>query len=329
MRSTPSNASTIRTASTSNMATVHPQRPRRRRLTTCSSSSILQRLQTYDQLLARQLGRRPSEFVRREPRSGRRSRRRFSPGARTTTVHYGPFLPYVEPLLPGRWQPTPPKQLRLRIHSSPGCRADGAGLTDAVPAVPPPSLISAQYATDLNEVKAIGKSDSASRTSEQTESLDCGRGSPRRARRRDRTPMFAVWNNITRDAIRQRGTVAGRCGAAVHAGQRLDPRCSPHHADEQIRVRVVASGHGHSQGRRRSQTRNRSGFGLAVADYHAAVSVSTRATCLRSAGQLDTCPRRVRRDQRHARCRDLASVRMAPPSLVTSMASGRPPTKGG
>ena len=62
---------------------------------------------TYDRLLARQLGRRPSEFVKAGAAIGAQVAKEVL--AWRQNDHWtDPFLPYVEPLLPGRWQPTPP-----------------------------------------------------------------------------------------------------------------------------------------------------------------------------------------------------------------------------
>ena len=60
---------------------------------------------------------------------------------------------------------------------------------------PPPSLTSARYAADLNEVKLLGKSDSAVRTDEQTTiaRLWSGVGTT--------TGFFSVWNNVARDVV--------------------------------------------------------------------------------------------------------------------------------
>jgi hypothetical protein len=63
---------------------------------------------------------------------------------------------------------------------------------------PPPSLTSARYAADLNEVKLLGRSDSAARTEEQTTvaRLWSGVGTT--------TGFFSVWNNVARDVVVER-----------------------------------------------------------------------------------------------------------------------------
>ena len=60
---------------------------------------------------------------------------------------------------------------------------------------PPPSLTSARYAADVNEVKLLGKSDSVARTAEQTTvaRLWSGVGTS--------TGFFSVWNNVARDVV--------------------------------------------------------------------------------------------------------------------------------
>ena len=91
----------------------------------------------YDELLARQLGTGPSGFVRAGAALGARVAKEVL--AWRQNDHWtDPFLPYVEPLLPGRWQPTPPNNPSPDIHPSPGRRADGAGAPTQYLAIPPP-----------------------------------------------------------------------------------------------------------------------------------------------------------------------------------------------
>ena len=82
---------------------------------------------TYDAALARQLGNEAVGL--RPPGRGRSvpvSRRRSWRGGRTTGGWSRRFQPYSEPLLPGRWQPTPPNNPTAGIHASSERRADGA-----------------------------------------------------------------------------------------------------------------------------------------------------------------------------------------------------------
>ena len=159
----------------------------------------------YDQLLARQLGQRPSGFVKAGAAIGAQVAREVL--AWRQDDHWtDPFLPYVEPLLPGRWQPTPPNNPSPVFTQLQGAAPMALVSPTQFLSVPPPFLTSEHYATDLNEVKLIGKSDSATRTGEQTEIARLWAGvSSTGAAGATSTPMFAVWNNITRDAIRARG----------------------------------------------------------------------------------------------------------------------------
>ena len=69
--------------------------------------------------------------------------------------------------------------------------------TQFLPA-PPPSLTSARYTADYNEVKLLGKSDSTARTDEQTAlaRLWSGVGTT--------TGFFSVWNNLAGDVVQAR-----------------------------------------------------------------------------------------------------------------------------
>jgi hypothetical protein len=109
-----------------------------------------------------------------------------------------PAPEYVLPVLPGLWQPTPPA---FQAPSFPQFRdmVPFALLTSTqyLPAAPP-TLTSAAYAADLDEVKRLGSATSAERTAEQTQlaRLFAPQGY--------RTQHWSVWNNVARDAAQAR-----------------------------------------------------------------------------------------------------------------------------
>ena len=159
---------------------------------------------TYDAALARQLGdeavglRPPGRGPRRPCRA-----RRFWRGGRTTGGWSHRFPPYSEPLLPGRWQPTPPNNPTPTFtHLQNAAPMALLTATQYLPP-PPPSLTSERYATDLNEVKLIGKSDSATRTAEQTSIARLWAGIAA-AGVGTATNFMSIWNNIVRDVARER-----------------------------------------------------------------------------------------------------------------------------
>ena len=68
---------------------------------------------------------------------------------------------------------------------------------------PPPTLTSDRYATDLNEVKLIGKSDSATRTADQTSIARLWAGVATTGVG-TATNFLSIWNNVVRDVARAR-----------------------------------------------------------------------------------------------------------------------------
>jgi hypothetical protein len=110
-----------------------------------------------------------------------------------------PPPPYVLPLLPGNWQPTPP------ANAPPG--AMQLRYTEPFALLTPsqyqpgrfPEINSAVYAEDFNEVKGIGAAGSATRTAEETTTalIWAGQGyGPN---------LFALWNRVARDVARGAG----------------------------------------------------------------------------------------------------------------------------
>jgi hypothetical protein len=148
----------------------------------------------YDEALAADLGD-PSGFVRRGAEIGAHVAREILAWRQDDGWVVSAFPPYAEPPLPGRWQPTPPANAAATFtHLQQAAPMALLSATQALP-VPPPSLTSARYAADLNEVKLLGKSDSAVRTEEQTTiaRLWSGVGTT--------TGFFSVWNNVARDVV--------------------------------------------------------------------------------------------------------------------------------
>jgi hypothetical protein len=149
----------------------------------------------YDEALAADLGKRPSGFVRRGAELGAYVAKEILAWRQNDGWVVAAFPPYAEPPLPGRWQPTPPGNLPAAFthlqHAAPMALQSG---TQVLP-LPPPSLTSARYAADLNEVKLLGRFDSTARTEDQTalSRLWSGVGTT--------TGFFAVWNNMARDVV--------------------------------------------------------------------------------------------------------------------------------
>jgi hypothetical protein len=153
---------------------------------------------TYDAALAADLGHGPSGFVRRGSEIGARVAEEILAWRQNDGWVVSPFPPYSEPPVPGRWQPTPPANAAaVFTHLQ---RAAPMAVLSATQflSLPPPSITSARYAADLNEVKLLGKSDSAARTEEQTTiaRLWSAVGTT--------TGFFSVWNNVTGDVVRSR-----------------------------------------------------------------------------------------------------------------------------
>jgi hypothetical protein len=159
---------------------------------------------TYDAALAKQLGTHPSGFVRRGAAIGATVAQEILAWRKNDGWVVSPFPAYSEPPLPGRWQPTPPNNpVAAFTHLQNATPMAMLTSTQFLPA-PPPSLTSARYATDLNEIKAIGKSDSGTRTAEQTAIARLWAGLATTGVG-TATDFFAVWQNAARDVSRQKG----------------------------------------------------------------------------------------------------------------------------
>ncbi|MBA4121296.1 MAG: phosphatase PAP2 family protein [Acidobacteria bacterium] len=100
--------------------------------------------------------------------------------------------PYVLPLTPGNWQPTPPNFPTAGFTQFPAVIPFAIGSSTRFAPNPPPALTSAEYAADFNEVKEIGSATSTTRTADQTKvaQLWANVNTP--------TTVFFVWNNVAR-----------------------------------------------------------------------------------------------------------------------------------
>jgi hypothetical protein len=158
----------------------------------------------YDALLAQQLGSGAPGFERHGAAIGAQVAAEILAWRQNDGWLVSPFPPYSEPPLPGRWQPTPPANSAATFtHLQQAMPLAMISSTQFLP-VRPPMLTSAAYATDLNEVKTIGKSDSATRSPLQTEIARLwasiaasGNGTA--------THYSSIWQNIARDVSQARG----------------------------------------------------------------------------------------------------------------------------
>ena len=280
--------------------TPRPRRP----LTTCSWRSIPSAAATYDAALAADLGDHPSGFVRRGAEIGARVAKEILAWRQNDGWIVSPFPPYAEPLLPGRWQPTPPANAAAAFtHLQHAAPMAVLSATQFLPS-PPPSLTSARYAADLNEVKLLGKSDSAARTDEQTTiaRLWSGVGTT--------TGFFSVWNNVARDVVQARHlslVEAARVFVLVNV--------SIHDALQTTQASKFVYGVWRPVTAIRAadtdlNRRHRSRSDVAAPDHHAAVSVVCRQPGDDRGQRGARAPARLRHE-RHARGRDLEAARRA------------------
>jgi hypothetical protein len=101
--------------------------------------------------------------------------------------------PYVLPPEPGFWQPTPPGFSPATFTHYPDVVPFAITDSRQFGPPPPPALTSAQYATDFNQTKEIGRVDSTSRTDDQmlVARLWAAVGTP--------TGSVDIYNNVARD----------------------------------------------------------------------------------------------------------------------------------
>ncbi len=107
--------------------------------------------------------------------------------------------PYINPDLPGYWQPVPPQNAPAGYTHYPHVLGFIVDSGSRLLVAPPPVMTGAHYAADFNEVKSLGSATSTTRTAEQTQvaRLWAGVGTTT-------TPPTRVWNNVAVDLIRSR-----------------------------------------------------------------------------------------------------------------------------
>ncbi|HEX2270033.1 MAG TPA: vanadium-dependent haloperoxidase [Pyrinomonadaceae bacterium] len=106
---------------------------------------------------------------------------------------------YTLPATPGNWQPTPPGNAAATFTHYPSVLPFGIKSGTQFAPNAPPSMTSAQYAADFNEVKELGSVNSATRTADQTQvaRLWANINTP--------TNFLLVWNNVARTVSVARG----------------------------------------------------------------------------------------------------------------------------
>ncbi len=105
---------------------------------------------------------------------------------------------FEPPPIAGVWQRTPPFGA-ASFTQFPGVVPFALPTPTLYLPPPPPQLNSAKYAEDFNEVKLWGSATSPVRSTEQTLRSRLFAGVV------TRTTLFAMWNNVTRDAARAKG----------------------------------------------------------------------------------------------------------------------------
>jgi hypothetical protein len=107
---------------------------------------------------------------------------------------------FARPPFPGLWQVTP-GSTAASFTRVPNVQPFALLTATQYLPPPPPTLTSARYAADFDEVKAIGSATSPVRTADQTLASRLWAGAPTFTR----TNLFAVWNNVARDTVVSRG----------------------------------------------------------------------------------------------------------------------------
>jgi hypothetical protein len=112
--------------------------------------------------------------------------------ARKGDGRFGPSQ-WVPNTAPGHWQPLPNKDGQPMLDPTPwagGVKPFLIESSDQFRSAPPPALDSAQWATEFNEVKALGSINSTSRTADQTYRAKWWQSAP-----------VSSWNEVARQLV--------------------------------------------------------------------------------------------------------------------------------
>jgi hypothetical protein len=158
----------------------------------------------YDAALIQRLGASPSGFDQRGAETGALVAAEIL-AWRQTDGWVTPTPPaFVLPPITGLWQPTPPANNPAGLTQAPGVTPFAVLTPTQFLPAPPPTLTSDRYAADFNETKAVGRSDSAVRTADQTAAARLWAGGAITGVG-TATGMSGIWSNIVRDQVRLRG----------------------------------------------------------------------------------------------------------------------------
>ena len=106
---------------------------------------------------------------------------------------------YVLPTFPGMWQPTPPANSFATFTFYRNVRPFAMVTSTQHLPPPPPTLTSARYAADFDEVKLFGSATSAARTADETLMTQVPAGV------NTQIGFFHVWNRVAADVAQRQG----------------------------------------------------------------------------------------------------------------------------
>ena len=159
----------------------------------------------FDKLLAAQLAGMPPGRVRQGMAIGQAAAKavldwRQNDGwPATQAAATTPDPTYVLPMFPGLWQPTPPANSLATFTFYPHVLPFAMVTATQNLPPPPPTLTSARYATDFNEVKLLGSVNSAVRPADVTLWTQVHAGV------NTQIGFFHVWNRVAGDVAQRQG----------------------------------------------------------------------------------------------------------------------------